>query len=202
MIKLSKIYTIGHSQHKIEHFLQLLKMHNINYVIDVRSTPYSKYAQTYDRENITRELKNHNINYAFMGKYFGARQDNKELYTKEGYLDFEKFSESYLFNTGLQNVIKGTENNKIALMCLEKKPIDCHRAILVANAFYKAGCEVGHILEDGRLESHEDLNSELLNMYFPDRNQISMFVHKTEEEFLKEAYRCRNKDIGYHIEER
>ena len=199
---MNDLYTIGHSTHPIKKFIDLLKLHNINYVIDVRSTPYSKYAQEYDKDNISQILMNNNISYAFMGRYFGARQDNKLLYNNQGYLDFEKVSASDFFNIGLQNVIKGMENNRIALMCLEKKPIDCHRAILVANAFYIQGLSVKHILENGNIETHEELNNELLNLYFPDRNQINLFDNKTDEEYLKNAYKLRNKDIGYHKDER
>lgn len=197
---MNTIFTIGHSQHPIEHFINLLKKNNINYVIDVRSTPYSKYAQEYDRENIENVLKQNNIKYSFMGKHFGARQEDKTLYTKEGYLDFEKVAKTDKFNAALNNVKKGMENNNIALMCLEKKPIDCHRAILVANAFYKADCNVEHILENGDLESHEQLNLELLDLYFPDRNQISFFDNRSADEYLEDAYKLRNKEIGYHIE--
>lgn len=197
---MNTIFTIGHSQHPIEHFIKLLKKNNINYVIDVRSTPYSKYAQEYDRENIENVLKQNNIKYSFMGKHFGARQEDKALYTEEGYLDFEKVVKTDKFNAALNNVKKGMENNNIALMCLEKKPIDCHRAILVGNAFYKADCNVEHILENGDLENHEQLNLELLDLYFPDRNQISFFDNRSADEYLEDAYRLRNKEIGYHIE--
>jgi len=197
---MNTIFTIGHSQHPMKHFIELLNMHNINYVIDVRSTPYSKYAQEYDRENIKNILKQNNIEYCFMGKSFGARQDDRTLYTTSGYLDFEKVAMADKFNVALSSVKRGMENNNIALMCLEKAPIDCHRAILVGNAFYRANCNVEHILEDGILKNHDQLNLELLDLYFPDRNQISFFGNKSEDEYLKDAYKLRNKEVGYHIE--
>ena len=199
---MNAIYTIGHSQHDMEHFLQMLRLNGIDYVIDVRSTPYSKYAQNYDRENIKNYLAKHNIQYKYMGKFFGARQEDKRLYTEDGYLDFAKVTESGFFRDAVANVMKGMETNRIALMCLEKKPIDCHRAILVANAFALNGCEVKHILEDCSVQTHEELNEELLNLYFPDRNQISLFDTRTDEEKLLEAYQLRNKAIGYSVVER
>jgi uncharacterized protein (DUF488 family) len=186
----------------VAYFIQLLKKQDINYVIDVRSTPYSKYAQDYNRDNISRKLPMEHINYAYMGNYFGARQENMELYTPEGYLDFDKTVKSENFIKGMKNVMKGMEENRIAMMCMEKKPIDCHRAIMVANAFYRAGCQVKHILDDGSIQTHEQLNEELLDMYFPDRNQMSFFENRTEQEYLQDAYRLRNKEIGYYIAER
>lgn len=199
---MNDLYTIGHSLHPVKKFLELLKQHDINFVIDVRSTPYSKYASMYDRENISNELKNAGISYAFMGKYFGARQDDMSLYTKDGYLDFQKVTNWDVFGKGMDNVIRGMETNKIALMCLEKKPIDCHRAILVANAFYCKGYSVKHILENGKIQTHQELNEELLDLYYPDRKQISFFDNRTDEEYLEDAYKQRNKEIGYHVEER
>lgn len=199
---MNAIYTIGHSQHDLEHFLKMLRTNEIDYVLDVRSTPYSKFAQNYDRENIQNFLVRNNINYKYMGKYFGARQENMDLYTQDGYLDFEKVAVSGHFQSAVENVMKGMETNRIALMCLEKKPIDCHRAILVAKAFYSKGCTVNHILEDCSIQTHPELNEELLDMYFPDRNQISLFDIRTDEERLVEAYKLRNKAIGYSIAER
>ena len=102
----------------------------------------------------------------------------------------------------MDNVVRGMETKRIALMCLEKKPIDCHRAILVANAFYCKGYSIKHILENGKIETHQELNEELLDLYYPDRNQISFFENRTDEDYLEDAYKIRNKEIGYHLEER
>ncbi|MEG0368932.1 MAG: DUF488 domain-containing protein [Hungatella sp.] len=195
------LYTIGHSQHKMEYFLQMLKTQGINYVLDVRSTPYSQFASEYNKENIRAILKNHNIIYSFMGTYFGARQKDAALYTKEGYLDFEKTKRYFGFQQGVQSVMKGlNQGYHIAFMCTEKDPIECHRAILVANAFYEMGIDVQHIMPDNTLQSHQRLNKRLLDVYFPDRNQISLFVedNMTEDQCLEIAYREQNKKIGYH----
>lgn len=198
------LYTIGHSQHDFRYFSELLKDNHINYVLDVRSNPYSKYAETYNREYLTARLLEENIKYSFMGKYFGARQENIELYNKDGYLDFEMMSHSALFIKGMKNVILGlNQGNNIALMCTEKDPIDCHRAIMVARAFYLNGIDVSHILPDGRLQVQEELDERLLDMYYPNRAQLSLFNFKDaldDKELLKLAYKKRNKEIGYHLQ--
>lgn len=199
----SELYTIGHSQHETGYFLEMLKTYNIDYVLDVRSTPYSQFASAYNKDNIRALLKENNIAYSFMGPYFGARQKDPTLYTKEGYLDFEKTKRCFSFQQGVQNVMKGLKQGyKIALMCTEKDPIECHRAILVANTFYETGINVQHIMPYNALQSHRQLNMRLLEMYFPDRNQISLFSsdNMTEEQCLKMAYREQNKKIGYHQE--
>lgn len=203
-VQMGLLYTIGHSQHDFEYFSELLKKNSINYLLDVRSTPYSRYAEAYNREHLSGLLLGKNITYSYMGKYFGARPENTDLYNEEGYLDFEKVAQSDFFIKGMKNVILGlNRDNNIALMCTEKDPIDCHRAILVARAFELNGVKVTHILPDGKLQTQEELNERLLDMYFPNRTQLSIFNYNNimdDEENIKLAYKERNREIGYHLQ--
>lgn len=201
---MKKIFTVGHSQHKVDYFIEMLETYNVNYLIDVRSMPFSQYATNYNKDILNDSLISHNINYVFMGEYFGARPNNYNLYSKKGYLDFDMMKRSKMFLTGVDNVLKGIEQgNRIALMCTEKDPIECHRTILVGNAFYERGIEVEHILANNTLQNHNELNSRLVEMYFPDRNQISLFDDQnlSEEECLIEAYKKQNEKIGYNATE-
>lgn len=200
---MSNLFTIGHSQYTPEYFLKLLEKHCVNYVLDVRSTPYSRYAEQFNRENIHAFLEKKGIKYSCMGKYFGARPMELSLYNSKGYLDFEKVTESERFNIGAENVLLGLERgNKIALMCTEKDPIDCHRAIMVARAFDLRGIEVNHILSNGDIQTQKELDNRLLDMYFKDREQLSIFNYNnlvSDEEYIVKAYRARNAEIGYRI---
>lgn len=196
------LFSIGHSQHEISYFVNMLKTHDINYVLDVRSVPYSKYAINYNREHIKKILNEHDIEYAFMGDFFGARPKNLSLYQPNGYLNFERVENSQAFKIGFQNVKKGIDQGyRIAFMCTEKDPIDCHRAILVSYAFYKSGYSINHIMSDNTIQTQEDINKRLLDMHFPDRNQLSFFEtdHVSDEQYLKEAYRKQNQKIGYKL---
>lgn len=199
---MGQLYTIGHSIYPESHFLELLQKYEIQYVLDVRSTPFSKHAAQYNGNYLLEYLKAHEIAYAPMGKYFGARQTDRSMYHADGYLDFEIVRKSDLFIKGKLNVLKGLERYNIALMCTEKKPIDCHRAIMVARGFELDGIRVRHILHDFTDISQEDLNKQLLNRYFPDRGQISMFEadNRSDPEYLEEAYRKRNREIGYRMD--
>lgn len=198
------LFTIGHSTHQLDEFLLLLSQYKIDYVLDVRSTPYSKYAENYNREILNKYLLSHNIHYSYMGAYFGARQENKTLYSQEGYLDFEKVRSTSLFLKGIDNVKKGlSQGYNIVLMCTEKDPFDCHRAIMVARGFELEGSDVKHILIDGSLMDQKELDKRLLDKYFPDRNQLTILDHdkpQDEEELLIQAYIMRNKEIGYYLE--
>lgn len=194
------LYTIGHSQHDLEKFVAMLKKHKINHLLDVRSTPYSQFASNYNREHIKTVLNDTGIQYTFMGTFFGARPDDKSLYTKEGYLDFDKARKTDRFQAGVENVIKGIKSgNKISLMCTEKDPLECHRAIMVARTFHEQGIDVQHIMSDGNLQSHDELEQRLLDIYFPERYQFTLFEEqKTDKEYLEEAYIRHNAKIGYY----
>ena len=151
-----------------------------------------------------------------MGKELGARWKDRSLYTKEGYLDFEKVRKTSLFNCGIGRVEDGIDKGfNIALMCTEKDPIDCHRTILIAPKFYgkgngiaqtcaQAGYEVKNILENGGIQTQEDIENRLLDIYFPNRMQVTIFEvlgdKKSDSQLIKEAYKLRNRDIGYNIE--
>lgn len=194
------LYTIGHSTIPFEKFLALLQKYQVNFLADVRSVPYSEYAQQFDREVLAKQLAAYDITYYYMGTYFGARRKERELYTPEGYLDFEKVRKQTSFRQRVSSIITGLERgNNIALMCTEKDPFDCHRAILVGRGFELAGIRVLHILHDGSLQSQEQLNERLIRKYFPDYWEQDLFltVQKSKEEYLIEAYRERNRDIGY-----
>ncbi|MGN1350189.1 MAG: DUF488 family protein [Anaerovoracaceae bacterium] len=200
---MGKLFTIGHSQHEIDYFMKLLKKYHIDSVCDVRSIPYSKYAGQYNRENIEKTIARSGMQYAFMGASFGARPAEKALYCEEGCLDFERVRKSEGFLRGFHHVMQGLQQGRnIALMCTEKDPFDCHRAILVSRAFALAGVEVNHILADGTLQHQNQLNERLMNRYFPQRDQISFwdYMNKTEPaDDLSRAYQLRNKEIGYRL---
>lgn len=95
------LLSIGHSQHQVDYFINLLKSHDVNYILDVRSTPYSQFAASYNRESIRPALQSNGIEYAFMGNYFGARPTDSSLYSSNGYLDFEKVANSSRFKKDL-----------------------------------------------------------------------------------------------------
>lgn len=199
------VYTVGHSTYPNERFIQLLNNNEINCVIDVRSIPYSKYAGNFNKDKIQPYLKNNRILYIFMGKELGARPEDTNLYAPEGYLDFEKVSQNGLFQSGIARVLSGLQKGyRIALMCTEKDPIDCHRAILVGRELEKRDCSVLHIEEDGKFETQGQLEQRMLNHYFPNWGQQAMFVEHdtnvTRDELILKSYHLKNEEIGYRLE--
>jgi len=153
-------YTIGHSNHPIEKFLELLEKYNINVVVDARSVPYSKYAPQFNKNNINQELKKSGIDYIFMGDLIGAKI-NDPHYLKNGKVDLERLRNKPSFTAGINRIIQGIENNFIiAVMCSEKDPLKCHRFHSISKELKLAETGVKHILEDGEVKSQEDLELE------------------------------------------
>ena len=156
------ILTIGHSTHSLEAFVNLLKAHSVGAVADVRSTPYSRYSPHFNRESLRSTLQQHQIRYVFLGRELGARSDDPACY-ENGRVQYNRLAQTELFQRGIERVESGSNAYRIALMCAEKDPLDCHRSILVAQALYRNGTPVQHILADGRLEDHESSITRLLD---------------------------------------
>ena len=199
---MDRIYTIGYSGFKIEKFLETLNFYSIKALIDVRSNPYSKYFLDYNKNILENTLRKNGNIYRNYDIEFGARQTDKKFYNSEGVLDFEKFSLSPQFQSGVKKILKGLEQNySFVLMCSEKEPINCHRAILVSRAFNELGIKVIHIMPDNKNFTQKDLELQMLNKYFPDRMQGNLFEgFKSDEELIKEAYKLCNAEIGYRMD--
>ena len=151
------LYSIGHSTHRIEAFIALLQQHAITALADVRSIPYSRFAAQYRREPLAASLNAAGIRYVFLGRELGARSDNLDCYDDTGRVRYDRLAQTPLFRRGLDRLHTGMKAHRIALMCAEKDPADCHRALLVAQALHADGVAVSHIHADGRQEAHDAL---------------------------------------------
>lgn len=200
-----EIYTIGHSNYSVDKLIDMLKFYDINCVIDIRGTPYSKYNVQFNKETIRKTLTDRGYLYIYMGKEFAVQRMNKSSYTKEGYADFEKAMRDEHFLEGIKRLKNGLNKGyKIALMGAMQDPINCHRAILVGRALREKSFNVKHILHEGTLASQEELEERILEKYFSTRNQLTidslLGQEPTKEELIIEAYRKSNREIGYRVE--
>lgn len=197
-----KLLTIGHSTLGFDEFVARLRANEVDSVVDVRSVPFSRYTPQFNANELRHVLRLHNIAYLPMGSEFGARPSSPALYLTAGRVNFEAIAASELFMSGLIRVEQGMDKGyRPALMCTEKDPIDCHRTILVARAFATRGTCVTHILADGALEKHADFERRLLDMYFPNRGQLSLWDSTPSDTaiLLQEAYKMRGQEIAYEV---
>jgi len=193
------IYTVGHSTHQIDYFVELLREYGVNCLVDVRSVAASAYNPQYNQEPFKNYLKRNNITYLHFAEEFGARQTDPELLDKDGKLDFEKVRKGRLFKSGLDRIWQGVEKGYvIAIMCSESEPLDCHRFSMVSVGLVKDGFEVKHILKDKTIKTNAELEDALIKKYEKKLPQKDLFNPDiSNEEQLKEAYRLKNDEIGY-----
>ena len=204
MIKI-EIYTLGHSNYSFDKFIEILKKYNINCVVDIRAIPYSKYNTQYNKEFFQANLKKLGYTYIYMADEFGAKRKTKVSYNDEGYADFDKVILEDEFKRGIERLKVGcSKNYKIVLLGAMQEPIRCHRAILLGKELIKAGFDVKHIMHEGDLKVQSELEEQLLEKYFEDRNQLtidSLLGNAiSREDMIKEGYKLANKEIGYRIE--
>ena len=177
-----EVLTIGHSNHTMEQFVQLLAANSVNAVADVRSSPYSQMHIQFNRETLAAALKDRGILYSFLGKELGGRPDDKSCY-ENGRVRYGKLAATPLFRSGLHRIISGARNFRIALVCAEREPLECHRTLLVAPELESAGVRVIHVHADGSTETHSDAMSRLLELHgLSDRD-----LFRSRPEMIEEA---------------
>ena len=145
------IYTIGHSNITQESFIEILKEFKIQIVIDVRSSPYSKFVPHFNRENIKKTLKENNIRYIFLGDYIGGKPKYKKFY-ENGKVNYDLIAKTKHFKEGIDKIMELSDDNNIVLMCSEEDPYNCHRHHLITQTLLKYGLEVIHIRKECKTE--------------------------------------------------
>jgi uncharacterized protein (DUF488 family) len=184
--------TIGHSNHSMEKLIDLLHIHSVTAVADVRSSPYSRVNPHFNRESLRQKLKDSGIIYVFLGRELGARPIDSHYY-EQGKVQFRRLSESSLFREGLDRVTKGAELFNLALMCAEKEPLECHRTLLVARELVARGVSVAHIHADTSLETHDEAMGRLIRMLgMPTKD-----LYRTMEEVVSDACALQEQRIAY-----
>ena len=189
---MDKIFTIGHSTHTIDKFISMLKQHNVNTIVDVRSVPYSRFNSQYNQEGLKAKLKENGICYVFMGQELGARYEDESLLFEDGKVDFKKVQNTENFLKGVERLKKGIQKGySISLMCSEKNPIECHRFGLVSEYLSKNDFEIAHITPN-EVITQKDLELKLMEKY----KLGGLFANSKES--LVEAYKLLNQDVAYN----
>jgi uncharacterized protein (DUF488 family) len=192
-----RIYSIGYGNRPFDDFLKLLRRHRIDAVADVRSTPHSARFPDFSQPSFESRAKSEGLKYVFLGDLLGARPSDPELY-ENGRASYDAMARSSAFRQGLERVESGSEKFSIALLCAEKDPIDCHRAILIARHLIREGYNVTHVDADGELETHSELELRLLKLYKLD--QTSLFGADSVAAVLSEAYDRRGRELAYDVD--
>ena len=188
------VYTIGHSNHALTRFLHLLRVHRIDAIGDVRSAPYSRRFPWFGREALQRALHARGIAYVFLGAALGARPSDPEC-TSDGRVCFARLAATPAFRAGLGRVLRGSSTHRLALLCAEKDPLHCHRAILVGRELARRGVRILHIQGDGSLERHEESERRLLGLLGLAQGEL----FESPEHVLERAYDLQGERIAWAV---
>lgn len=218
------LFSIGHSNQNLEEFNELLESQNIDCILDVRSVPYSKYTQQFNEESLKNWLNKQGILYVPFGKHFGARRYDCLKDTEFVKKGLKEIKPQVNFELGIATpeFIKGVERlekvmnqgRRVAIMCSEANPLECHRFSFISRYFHDNGWNVQHIIRDNEtgkatIRSHHDLEIEMIMDYVKHNKlkSISGQISDTlsfdfeddydEKKQRVDAYRLKNKEIGW-----
>src|ERR1041385_6004667 len=192
---MTELFTIGHSTHTAEKFVDLLRRHEINAVGDVRSSPFSAWTPQFNRTALEPTLRKAGIQYVFLGDELGARRSEREVYV-DGVARYERVAKLPAFQAGLERVRAGGRKFRLALMCAEKDCLECHRTILVCRHL-RRDLQIGHIQEDSTIETQRDAEARLMKEEkIP---QTDLFMN--EADLIERAYDQRGPKIAYRENE-
>ena len=186
------VLTVGHSNRTLEAFVALLLQHGVTALADVRSAPYSRFNPQFNRKALDASLEAFGIRYVFMGRALGGRPDDPSCY-EDGRVRYDRLAGTPLFREGLERIVDGAGRERIALMCAEKEPLDCHRTILVGRSLTERGVAVAHILADGALEPHDETMGRLLDSAGLPRQDLL----QSREQLIEEALARRERRIAH-----
>lgn len=196
----SSLYSIGHGQKTQEEFLSELKSFDIHFLVDVRTSPYSKWVPQFNQGIIEGWLQQEGIRYIYMGDYIGGRPLNDICYDEEGYFDYHRMAEEPSFKTGLHRLVDANSKNcRVAIMCSESDPSECHRSKLIGRELYFGyHISMNHIVAVNKVISQEEIMKTLTKgvwepggnlfgecepPYFRSRKSYKNITESTEETF-------------------
>ncbi len=151
------IFTIGHSNHPIDKFTEMLLSHKIELIADVRTIPKSRHNPQFNGEALAAGLKNHDIQYVHMKGLGGLRRPRKDstntAWENASFRGFADYMETEEFEKSLIELIEAARKQRTALMCAEAVPWRCHRS-LIADALAVRRITVVHIMSKASLKEH------------------------------------------------
>lgn len=186
------MFTVGHSTHDLPDLVRILSQHDVTAVADVRSVPASRFAPQFNRNSMEFGLREAGIKYVFMGNELGARTADASCYV-DGRVQYARLARTSEFASGIGRLMNGAQTERIAVMCSEGEPLDCHRTVLIARVLTERGLSIDHIHSDGQLESHSSAMERLMDKF----GLAEPDLFRTSSERLEEALSRQEHRIAY-----
>jgi uncharacterized protein (DUF488 family) len=145
------IFTVGHSHIPIARFIELLKLHHIDTLLDARSQPHSRFAPQFNRKTLQTSLEQAGFAYRYDGDRLGGRPKDPQYHLPGGKVDYVRLAQAPFYRDGLHELCREAEQSRVAVMCAEADFRKCHRYWLITRSLVEEGVEVHHILHSGEL---------------------------------------------------
>ena len=199
-----RLFSVGHSNHELVHFLSLLRGAGITAIADVRSQPYSQRVPQFNKPDLAHALREHDLGYAFLGDSLGGRPRASSLYDSDGRVQYERVRASAAFQRGLDRLIGSLEEFTVGMLCSEEDPLDCHRGLMIAPALVLRGIRPSHLRADGSLETTAEFESRLLEATKAGAGILDgLFAAVISEEeradLLAEAYQRQSRRKAFRL---
>lgn len=153
----TRIFTIGHSTHKLEEFIDILSTHGIKQLVDIRTIPRSRHNPQFNGEDLALALPKSAITYQRLKELGGLRPTHKDSintgWHNESFRGYADYMQTQPFLEGIDRLIGLAESNDLAIMCAEVLPWRCHRS-LIGDALLIRGIEVLDIFSATKLLPH------------------------------------------------
>ena len=152
---MNQIFTIGYGGRQTDEFLRLLDRYRIDTLVDVRTQPYSRYAPDFCQDALSRHLKRNRVQYRFMGDALGGKLSDRSCYRysprrKKEVLDHKRCESRRDYMSAIAQLRQAlSRGRRIALMCSELAPHNCHRGYVLGKTLDGADVAVMHIGPDG-----------------------------------------------------
>jgi uncharacterized protein (DUF488 family) len=161
------VWTLGHSKHPLDQFLDLLRQHEAEVLVDVRSHPVSRFSPQFSRKPLEAAVSGAAIRYMFLGDALGGRPQDPACYDEAGHVDYERIERQDFYQRGIARLRDGIGRFRVCLLCAEENPAHCHRRLLITRTLVRDGVEVHHIRGTGAIETEPQLQ---------EPEQLSLFV--------------------------
>lgn len=192
---MGRIFTLGYSGTPIDRFVSLLLSHKIEVLCDVRSVPYSRVRPEFSRRDLKQSINQAGIKYHFFGDALGARPKERSVYVG-GQAVHNLIAQTSFFQAGLDRLKKGAAEHNLVLLCSEKDPIECHRAILVCRHLPEIKSIISHIHTNGRVETQEQFEGRLVKVH--NRQAVPLLDERRSwGSLLEEAYDKQSDAIAF-----
>ena len=187
--------TVGHGKKDLNTFIYTLLRYKVNCIVDVRSSPYSKYSPQFNKENFECELSKHKISYRWLGDSLGGRPSDLSTYDEDGIVDYDKLIKSNLFSKGLEKLEELSIPYNVGIMCSEHDPLTCHRFLAISKELARRQYRIVHILDQRHFVKQSVLEDKLVETYFGEYIQMDLF--SDNQDILAQSYVKQNRKCGY-----